>query len=168
MNPIPAAGLLIGVLCGIWTFVMGYTGWYKDPSKAAAFFVVIVIEVAGLMWGLRKTAAQGRTYSGQVVAGTMMSIVAGIVIIGFSLLFTTVAFPEYFGELEASYRDVLRQQGKSDAEIASEIAAWASGQTSMTQALNGFLGTFVTGVVVSAVVALWVRARPSQPEVQGF
>ena len=59
----------------------------------------------------------------------MMSIIAGIVIIGFSLLFTTVAFPEYFSELEASYRDVLRQQGKTEAEIASEIAAWAAGQT---------------------------------------
>ena len=59
MNPIPAAGLLIGVLCGMWTFVMGFTGWYKDPSKAAAFFVVIVIEVAGLIWGLRQTASAG-------------------------------------------------------------------------------------------------------------
>ncbi|MBA2304036.1 MAG: DUF4199 domain-containing protein [Acidobacteria bacterium] len=161
MNPITAAGLLIGVLCGVWTFVMGYTGWYKDPSKAAAFFVVILIEVGGLIWGLRKTAAHGRTYSGQVVAGTLMAIVAGVVIIGFSLLFTTVAFPEYFTELEAGYRKMLEAQGKTQAEITSEIASWAAGQTPMRQAMNGFIGTFVTGVVVTAIVAVWVRARPS-------
>jgi hypothetical protein len=159
MNPIPAAGLLIGVLCGLWTFVMGFTGWYKDPSKVAAFFLVIVIEVAGLIWGLRQTAAQGRTYSGQVVAGTLMSIIAGIVIIGASLLFTTVAFPDYFTELEAAYRNMLESQGKTQAEISSEIAAWSAGQTPMRQAMNGFIGTFVTGVVVTAIVSVWVRAR---------
>ena len=29
MNPILSAGILIGVLCGVWTFVMGFTGWSK-------------------------------------------------------------------------------------------------------------------------------------------
>src|SRR5688572_2710834 len=96
LNPILAAGLLIGVLCGVWTFVMGFTGWYKDPAMASAFFAVVLIEIGGLIWGLKKTAAQGRTYSGQVVAGTLMSIVAGVVIVGSSLLFTTVFFPDYF------------------------------------------------------------------------
>ena len=161
MSPIPAAGILIGVLCGLWTMVMGVTGWYKDPSHTAAFFLVIVIEVAGLIWGLRQTAARGRTYSGQVVAGTLMSIVAGVIIIGASLLFTTVAFPEYFEEIAAVNREVLQQQGKTPSEIEAEVAAWAEGQTPLRQALNGFLGTFVTGVVVSAVVAIWIRARPT-------
>lgn len=159
MKPIVAAGLWIGALCGAWTFVMGFTGWYKDPSKAAAFFAVILIEVAGLLWGLRKTAAEGRTYSGQVVAGTMISIVAGLVIIGSSLLFTGVVFPGYFSDLEAGYRQLLQQQGKTEAEIAAEISAWSAGQTPFRQAMNGFIGTFVTGVVTTSVMAIWVRAR---------
>ena len=161
MNAILTAGLLIGVLCGVWTFVMGFTGWYKDPTKAAAFFVVILIEIAGLIWGLMRTASEGRTYSGQVVAGTMMSIIAGVIIIGSSLLFTTVFFPDYFKELEAVYREILRQQGKTEQEVTAEIVTWSAGQTPMRQAINGFLGTFVTGVVVSAVLAIWVRARPT-------
>lgn len=163
MNPIPAAGILIGVLCGLWTFVMGVTGWYKEPSHATAFLLVIAIEVAGLIWGLRQTAARGRTYSGQVVAGTMMSIIAGLIIIGASLIFTTVAFPEYVQEIEAVNRRVLQQQGKTESEIASEVAAWSEAQTPARQAMNGFLGTFMTGVVVTAVVAVWVRARPATP-----
>jgi type VI protein secretion system component VasF len=161
MSPIPAAGVLIGVLCALWTFVMGFTGWYKDPSHAGAFFMVIVIQVAGLIWGLRQTAAQGRTYSGQVVAGTLISIVAGVIMIGASLLFTNVAFPEYLDELRPLYRQTLQQQGKTDAEIASEVAAWSAQQTPMRQAMNGFLGTFMPGVVVSGIVGLWVRAKPA-------
>jgi hypothetical protein len=160
MHPIPAAGLLIGLLCAAWTFVMGFTGWYKDPAMAGAFFLVVLIEVFGLIWGLRRTAAEGRTYSGQVVAGTLMSIIAGVIIVISSLLFTNVVFPEYFEELEAGYHAMLAGQGKSEAEIAAEVQAWSAAQTPMNQAMNGFIGTFVTGVVVSAVAALWIRARP--------
>lgn len=159
MNPILAAGLLIGVLCGAWTFVMGFTGWYKDPVMLNAFFLVIVIEVAGLLWGLRKTAAQGRTYSGQVVAGTMMSIVAGVVIICSSLLFTMVAYPDYFSELNAAQRQMMQQAGKTDAEITAAIQGAAAMQTPMANALAGFFGTFVTGVVASAIMAIWIRAK---------
>ena len=95
MNPILSTGLLIGLLCSAWMFVMGFTGWYKDPSLSHLFFFVIAIEVAGLVWGLRRTAAMGRGYGRQVLAGTMMAIVAGVIIIASSLIFTTVAFPDY-------------------------------------------------------------------------
>jgi hypothetical protein len=163
MNPILAAGLLIGALCGAWTFVMGLTGWYKDPMMAAYAFlpVVMLIEISGLLWGLRRTARQGRTYSGQVVAGTLISIIAGIVIIVASLLFTTVAFPDYFNDLNAASRDIMVKQGKTEAEIADVLNAAAPMQTPMANAFAGFLGTFVTGVVVSAVAAIWIRARPA-------
>ena len=168
MSPTVVAGLLIGVLCGLWTFVMGFTGWYKDPGKASAFFVVIAIEIGVLLWGLTQTARkEGRTYSGQVVAGTLMSIIGGVIIIGFSLLFTTVAFPDYFKELESAYRGILQQEGKTETEIATIIADWSRGQSPMLQALSGFLGTFVTGVIVSAVLAIWVRARPGSPQASG-
>jgi hypothetical protein len=160
MNPILSAGILIGVLCGAWTFVMGLTGWYKDPVLLNMFFVVILIEIGGLIWGLRKTAAEGRGYGGQVVAGTMMAIVAGVIIIVSSLLFTTVAFPDYFSELEAAYRTMLQQQGKSEAEIAEALRQNAAGATPMNQALQGFVGTLLTGIVVSAIIAIWVRAKP--------
>jgi hypothetical protein len=159
MNPILSAGLLIGVLCGIWTFVMGATGWYKDLVLYKVFFVVIVIEIGGLFWGLRRTAAEGRGYGAQVVAGTMMAIVAGVVIICSSLLFTTVVYPEYFRELEAMNIELLRQQGLPDAEIARQVNESRAASTPMGQAVQGFTGTLITGIVASAVIALWVRAR---------
>ena len=160
MNPIPSAGILIGVLCAIWTFVMGFTGWYKDPVMLRAFFLVIPIEIGGLIWGLRKTAAQGRTYGGQVVAGTLMAVVAGLIIIVSSLLFTTVAFPDYFRELEAANRQILQAQGRSAAEIEEAVRASASMSTPMGQAMGGFIGTLVTGILASAVIAIVVRRKP--------
>jgi hypothetical protein len=163
MNPILGAGLLIGVLCGIWTFVMGITGWYKDPVLMRVFFVVIAIEIGGLIWGLRRTAAEGRGYWSQIVAGTMMAIVAGVIIIGSSLLFTTVFFPDYFTELEQANRTILEQQGKSPAEIEQTLRDLRSDDTPMGQAMQGFLGTLLTGILASALIAIGVRARPSPP-----
>lgn len=159
MNPILSAGLLIGVLCGAWTFVMGLTGWYRDPVLLNLFFLVIVIEIAGLVWGLRQTAAQGRGYGSQVIAGTMMAIVAGVVVICSSLLFTTVAFPDYFNELETMYIEILQQQGLSATEIARRVAENRAANTPMGQAMQGFIATLITGIVASAIIAIWVRSR---------
>lgn len=161
MNPILAAGLLIGVFVGLWTFVMGFTGWYKDPAMMNAFWVVVLIELIGLVWGLRQTARQGRGYASQVVAGAYMSIVAGIIVIASSLLFTTAFFPEYFAEIERMGVDVMRQQGKSPAEIDAALESSRAMATPMTQAMAGFTGTLITGIVASAAIALIVRARPT-------
>ena len=160
MNPILSAGVLTGVLCGAWTFVMGWTGWFKDPVLRWLFFIVIPIEIAGLVWGLRRTAAEGRGYGGQIVAGTMMAVIAGVIIIGSSLLFTTVFFPEYMTELEATYRSSLEQQGKSAAEIAELLRAQMASQTPMNEAMSGFIGALVTGIVASAIIAIRVRSKP--------
>jgi uncharacterized protein DUF4199 len=159
MNPILAAGLFIGVFCGLWTFVMGMTGWYKHPVLMNAFWFVVVIEIVGLVWGLRQTAKQGRGWAGQVVAGTLMAVIGGVIVTICSLVFTTIAFPDYFREAERMGREVMQRQGRSQAEIAAAIDATRSMATPMTQALAGFVGTVVTGAIASSALAVVIRAR---------
>jgi Protein of unknown function (DUF4199) len=160
MNPILSAGVLIGVLCSAWTFIMGFTGLYKNPSANIVFVSgAMALETVVLTWGLRRTAAEGRAYGGQILAGTMMAIVAGVMIIVSSLLFTTVVFPNYFAEVEQVYRNALRSEGKSDVEIAAAIRATAASATPMAQAMSGFIGTLVTGIVASAIIGIFVRRR---------
>jgi hypothetical protein len=159
MNPILSAGLLIGVLCSLWTFVMGFTGWYKDPAMMNVFFIVIAIEIGGLIVGLRQTARLGRTYGGQVLAGTMMAIVAGVIIVASSLLFTTLVFPDYVTEVEQATRTALLQQGKSEAEVAEALRVNAASATPMAQAMSGFIGTLITGILASAVIGIFVRSK---------
>jgi hypothetical protein len=164
MNPIVSAGVLIGLLCAAWTYVMGFTGWYKDPALAQTLFipVVMLLEVGGLVWGLRRTAAQGRAYLSQILAGTMMAIVAGVIIVASSLLFTMVVFPNSFTEIEQATRASLQRQGMGDAEIATTMEAGAAARTPMGQAMGGFLGTLITGILASAVIGLFVRSRPDR------
>lgn len=135
---------------------MGVTGWYLDPARVNRFFLVILFEVGGLIWGLRRTAAQGRTYSGQVVAGTGMAIVAGIVIFCCSLIFTTVAFPNYLTDINEMSRQMMLQQGLPADEVQRALDANAA--TPVANALSGFIGTVMTGIVASAVIGLWIKA----------
>ena len=78
MKPILSAGIMLGVAAGIWMFINGFAGLYKNPGTAWVFPVVAtVIEIAVIVWGLRKTAELGRRYGGQVLAGLLIARVVG-------------------------------------------------------------------------------------------
>jgi hypothetical protein len=152
------AGVLLGVLCVFWTFVMGFTGWYKDPVMLNFFFLVIPLEIGLVIWALRKTAS-GATWGGQIVNGLVLSMVASVIIFAGSLFFTTVAFPNYFTELQSAQAAMLKAQGLSEADIRMQVAAAAALQTPFMNALSGVIGTVVTGVVVAAIAGAFLRRR---------
>jgi len=158
MSDTVRTGLWIGVLTVLWMLVMGYTGWYLHPQLLNLFFLVIVVEVVLIARALRRSA-KANTYLQQVVAGTTMAIIASVVIFCGSSLFTTVLFPSYFEDLQRVGREVMRQQGLADAEIAQRLEAMAPWQTSVMNALQGVIGTVVTGLAASLVVGAFARKR---------
>ena len=151
-------GAWIGALCVAWTFVMGFTGWYKDPALLNLFFLVILVEIVLLVLGLRKTAA-GQGYGKQVLTGTLMAVVAAVIIFCGSLVFTSFAFPSYFEDLRAAQEQMLRAAGKTQAEIDAAVQAAAAGQTPLANALAGAIGTIGTGLLASLVIAIFHRRR---------
>jgi len=152
------AGILLGVLTACWTFVMGFTGWYKDPAMLNLFFLVIPLEIAIVIWALRKTAP-GATYGRQILNGLVLSLAASVIIFCGSYLFTTVAFPNYFSDIQAIQAGMLKAQGVPDAEIAAQVAASAAMQTPFMNAFTGVIGTVVTGLVVAAIAGLFLRKK---------
>jgi hypothetical protein len=154
-----AAGVVLGGLVAVWTFVMGFSGMYRDPVLQAAFFLVVVIQIVVLVVLLRRTGPE-HGYGAQVGLGTLASVVASPIVFGQSMLFTTVVFPTYFADLSASYEASLREAGVPDAEIGPLVAdAAAAAGTSVSNALTGAVATIITGVVVSAITAAFVRKR---------
>ena len=159
MNSLIKYGVLLGILVVAWTFVMGITGWYKDPVLLNVFWVVVVIQIVLLVWALRRTAAAGRHYGAQVLAGTLISLFGGVLIFAGSLLFTTVVFPNYFAELTALQQQMLLEQGKNAQEIRAAMELAAKTNTPIASAVSGFIGTLVTGLLASLVIAGFVRAK---------
>ena len=158
MKTAALAGIVLGLLVAGWTLVMGFTGWYKDPALSSAFFAVVLIQIVVLIVTLAKTR-ESRGYLGQIGVGVVASLVAAVIIFGSSMVFTTVLFPEYFEELRAMQELLLREQGLDEAAIREQVAAAAPMQTPFMQAFAGFAGTTVTGLVVSAVAAIFLRKR---------
>jgi len=152
-------GILLGVLTVLWTFVLGFTGWYKDPVMLNLFWLVILIQLGLMIWALRKTGAAGASYGKQLLNGLILSVVGAVIIFFGSLLFTTVVFPNYFEELRAAHAEILRQSGQSEEAIAKTVAEGAAMQTPIMQAISGVLGTIATGLVFSIILGVFFRKK---------
>jgi hypothetical protein len=161
MNHTVKTGVILGLLVVTWTFIMGITGWYKHPTLLNLFWLVIIIQIVVMIWGLKGTAA-GATYGSQVKAGTMMSVIGGIIIFCGSIFFTSVVFPHYFEELRTVGMEVLKSQGKTESEVKALLDAQAPMQTTFMQALFGFIGTLVTGVIVSLITGVFLKGKPKE------
>jgi hypothetical protein len=158
MSPVVKTGVAIGLVTFLWMLVMGYSGWYKDPTLATLFFLVVIFEVILLFRGLRETAA-ANGYGQQVRAGTMMATVAAPIIFLASMLFTSVLFPNYFTELRDLQAQLLKQQGLPDAEVQRQVEQTMQMQTPVINALTGAVATIVTGLIASALIAIGVRRK---------
>lgn len=168
MNPIMrktilSAGVTLGLAVAAWTLVMGFSGLYRHPTLNALFFVVVPVQIGILVWALRRTRDAGADYVGQLKAGTLLSVVASPIVFVQSYLFTTVFFPSYFTELRATHEVMLREQGLDDAAVA-EALGQAAAPTSFGNAITGAIATILTGLIVSAIIAIFVRARPAAGE----
>ena len=158
------AGLVLGALVVAWMFLMGFTGWYKDPVLLNLFWIVVLIQIAVLIWALTKTAPVNG-YARQVLSGTLISVIASIPIFAGSLVFTLVAFPNYFAEMAAVQEEMLRKAGRTEAEIQTAFELSAAGATPMAQAIAGVVGTVLTGIFASAMIAVFHRRRAGPPPV---
>jgi len=158
MNLTVRSGVVLGLAVVAWTFIMGITGWYKHPTLLNLFWVVILIQIVVMIFGLKATSA-GATYGSQVKAGILMSVIGGVIIFCGSMIFTSVVFPHYFEELRRVGEEVLKTQGKTESEVKVLLEAQAPMQTSSMQALFGFIGTFVTGLLVALSAGAFLKGK---------
>ncbi|HKQ59372.1 MAG TPA: DUF4199 domain-containing protein [Candidatus Eisenbacteria bacterium] len=159
MNAILKWGIVLGVLCEIWAYLYVAAGWHKNAATANLFWVVILIQLVVLVMGLRQTAAAGRGYGGQLVAGTLISIVGGIIILIGSYICTTMVFPNYMAEYQAMQEQALRAAGRSEAEIQQIHDLAAKTSTPVISSVMGCIGTVVTGFFLSLILGAFIRAK---------
>jgi hypothetical protein len=54
---------------------------------------------------------------------------------------------------------MLRTAGQSEADIRQTMEMTAKSSTPVLNAIFGFMGTLVTGIVVSAIIGAFVKAK---------
>jgi hypothetical protein len=147
-------GITIGILCAIWQIFMAVSGWMTNPRMFSLFYFVIVIEIACLIWGLKQTAST-HGYGAQLATGAGMSLVAGVFLFLFSLLLTIVIFPNLVAEVTAMQVSVLREAGRPEPDISAFVAL----QKPVIMAAQGLVGTVITGVAATALIAIFLRSK---------
>lgn len=159
MKPILSAGIMLGVAAGIWMFINGFAGLYKNPGTAWIFPVVAtVIEIVVIVWGLKKTAQLGRRYGGQVLAGLLIAIVGAVLIMGFSMVWSTV-FTDFAEVAAAMQADAWADAGMSEEKIDELLVQTEFTRSSVFQALSGSIATIVTGLVIALIAAIFIRQK---------
>jgi len=159
MKAIFSAGIILGVAVGIWIFINGFAGLYKNLGTAWIFPVVAtVIEILVIVWGLRKTAQLGRRYGGQVLAGLLIAVVGAVLIMGFSLISANV-FTDTAEVTAAMQADQWADAGMSEEQIDEMLENTAFTRTPVFQALSGTIATIVTGLVISLIAAIFIRKK---------
>ena len=158
MKPTLKYGLIIGIACALWTYIMGFFGWYYDPALSNLFWIVILIEIVVLFFGLKQTMTE-KNYWQQVGTGTLMAVLGSIIIFVASIIFTSVLFPNYFNEVREMNRQLFEQQGKTPEQVETLIQTMSSMQTPFFQALTGMLGTIFTGFVGSLILSAYYRKK---------
>ncbi len=155
-------GLVLGILVVLWTFVMGFTGWYRHPSLLFLMWLAIPLQIGILVLMLRRGAAT-LGYLRQLQNGVGASVIASAIIFVGSLLFTLVVFPSYFAEMEALGRLRMTQQGFTAEQIEAVMKAGGPMQTTLGRAFAWALGTWITGLFTSVVAAVWYHKRAVPP-----
>jgi len=159
MKPILSAGIMLGVAAGIWMFINGFAGLYRNPGTAWVFPVVAtVIEIAVIVWGLRQTARLGRRYGGQVLAGLLIAVVGAVLILGFSMMWAAV-FTDAAEVTAAMQADTWSDAGMSEDKIDDMLVKTEFMRTPLGQALLGSISTIVTGLVISLIAAIFIRQK---------
>ncbi len=155
-------GVLLGALLGAWIFTLGFLGWFTHPVKRNFFWFVIVIQMAVLSWSVARSARDGCGLGRRFAHGVGASLVAGLIVIGNSLLFTTTAFPHALEQLREMELTLLRDAGRSDDDIRAAVRMMETTHTPLAQALAGFAGTVVVGSILSLVLSLIFRGKKKE------
>jgi hypothetical protein len=153
------AGIVFGVAVVVWQLIIGFTGLYTKPGMDLVFILVATLITAGvLFWGLKQIAAEGRGYWGLVGSGMVIALIACVLIILGSFLFTTL-FPDYADVALTRAAEQAQASGATPEQQEMQMKVAEALTSPVAHAVTGVIGALLTSFVVSLIVAAIVRQK---------
>lgn len=158
MNASVKGALVLGVTVAILGLVFAVAGLHTNPMAAFAFVILaVLLNIGVIIWTLRATRSTNG-YGGQLLAGVVIGLVAGVIIFASSWTMTGVIFPDYYDEMYDGYLEFFENAGMDEAQIDKQMAALEN-VTPAGPALQGAIGTIITSVVVAAIAGIFLRRK---------
>jgi hypothetical protein len=153
------AGIVFGAIVVVWQLIYGFAGLYKNPALGWLFPVVAIVITAGvLFWALKQTAAEGKRYWGLVGTGMVIALIACVLILLGSFLYTSL-FPDYADMALAQAAERVEASGLPAEQQEAQMKLAESLSSPAVQSISGGVMTLITSFVVSLIVAAIVRQK---------
>jgi hypothetical protein len=157
-------GLITGVCLVVYSTILYTLDLTTIPWLGALIYVLLI---AGLILAMREyRSANGgyMSYGDGISIGALLSAIAGMLSSAFSVFYTTVIDPGFQERLFDQMRDKMEEQGKmSDEQIDSMIEMSKKFQSPGLQFFFGILWIIVIGVIISLIIAAFMRKNKDNP-----
>ena len=88
-----------------------------------------------------------------------MSLIGGLIIVVVSTINTSVLAPDFGDEIALQQAEAWEQAGMSEEQIEQTLQATAFMRTPLGGAVMGFIGTMITGLVLSLILSAFIRHK---------
>jgi hypothetical protein len=88
----------------------------------------------------------------------VFGLIAGVLICAFSMLNLSVLFPNYLEEESTVLIEFIEGTGLPEEAMQARIEQ-VEARTALRQSISGLIGTFVTSLIVGAIVAIFKRKK---------
>ncbi|WP_020606302.1 DUF4199 domain-containing protein [Spirosoma spitsbergense] len=157
-------GLITGIALVVYSIIL-YT--LDQTTNGALSLVIYGILIGGLIVGMREYRTNNggyMTYGEGMGLGALLSAIAGLLSSAFTVFYTQIIDPGFQERIVGQVRDQMEQQGKmSDEQIDQAIEWMQKFQSPGLQFMFGLLGTILIGVVLSLIIAAFIRRNKTNP-----
>lgn len=142
-NPITTyAGMFAGIGAALWTMFEYAMGWHNEHLETGAMtgFVAIIFPSAAILWALRATK---RSNGDRLTL--KQALMCGVAVSAISAAIGVIFFYVYYTSINPAFLDAMRARGQ-EVDVTTQLAAVV-------------IGSFIFGILVSAVAGLFMRTR---------
>jgi hypothetical protein len=153
------AGVGLAVVVEILTVIFAATGLHQAGLVPGLILMVlfIALTIGCVFWVLNQTAREAG-YGKQLLNAAIVGVVAGVLILIFSVLNLTVFFPDYLDENNAAMIEAFEDMKMPEQMLEARIATLES-RTAMGESIKGMIGTLATSVIIGAIIAIFKRKK---------
>jgi len=158
MNSVVKASVALVIVVMLISVLMYVTGMHENALIGGLGSLVLLIgaTVAIVFWGLKQTAGENG-YLRQLGNAALIGLLGGVLVFLGSMLLLTV-LPDYLEEVKTMQVASLEQWNLPEDAMDKQIAK-IEAVTPVSSSMQGMIGTFVTSLIVGAIVAIFQRKK---------
>ncbi len=156
-------GAIIGFGISLWVLLEFLLGFHTTRMEVGQFsgYFSILIPIFALYFGIcekrdKELAGSLRFVEG-LKAGFLMILLAALIITAFFYLYNTLINPGWIEHGMVWQQEQLIASGMNETQVTETMSQLRTIYSLQGQLLGAFLGTLLQGLLLSAVITLWLR-----------